>query len=57
MMKFLGLLFFSAACSSAVVFAYNYRNDFCAMMGWIISAIFFLLTTMKIVDKININRD
>lgn len=52
MMKFLGSLFFSAACVAASIFAYKYRNDFSAMMGWIISAIFFLLTTMKIVDKI-----
>ena len=52
MVKFFGGLFFSAACVVAVIFAYDYRNDLYAMMGWVISAIFFLLTTIKIVDKI-----
>lgn len=51
-MKFLGLLLFSAAFIVALIFAHDYRNDFCAALGWVISAAFFFLTTLKIADKI-----
>lgn len=51
-MRFLGLLMFAGATIVSLIFAYSYRGDLYAMVGWIISCVFFFISTMKTAEKI-----